>query len=258
VSLALLQEHLALWEVKPELRAVYRVWFEAVLAIAPRGGRVIELGAGPGRLGKYAARTRPDLRWVATELLPTPWNDVVADGLRLPFRTGCADAVVGLDVMHHVARPADLFREASRVLKAGGRLAFVEPWVTPLSHVIYRYFHQESCDMECDPWEPFRAAGGTEKDAFEGNAAVLKRLVGEVGEDGWDRFGLSAPRLTLMNGFAYLLTLGFRRASLLPASLAPAALALDDALAWMRRFAAMRALAVWERRTDGGRGDVPA
>src|SRR5262249_30060469 len=162
-------------------------------------------------------------RWVASELAPAPGNDVVADAHALPFRSGAADAVVGLDILHHLAHPRTFFHEAARLLRRGGRLALVEPWVTPLSFVVYRYFHQEACLPPDDAWAPFAAAGEA-KDLFDGNAEIPRTLVRRTTPGEWRELGLDAPRVDLMNGLAYLLTLGFRRASLLPAGLAPTAL----------------------------------
>ena len=50
-----------------------------------------------------------------------------------------------------------------------------------------------------------------------------------------------------MNGFAYLASLGFRRASLLPAWLAPALQALDRRLAGSAWLLGLRALVAWRR-----------
>ncbi len=66
----------------------------------------------------------------------------------------------------------------------------------------------------------------------------------------WHDLGFEAPRLTLLNGFAYLLSLGFKPASLLPRRLAGAVLALDHQLERWAPWLGMRVLAVWERRAD--------
>jgi len=246
VSVARLEEHARIWAAKPALRAVYAVWFDALLAAAPAGARVVEVGAGPGLFAAYARARRPDLRWIASELAPAPWNDVVADAQALPFLSGGADAVLGLDIVHHVARPRAFFAEVARVLRPGGRLAVVEPWVTPLSFVVYRYFHQEDCAEPADPWDPFRSAGGG-KDLFDGNAAIPRALVRATPAGQWADLGLAAPQVTLLNAFAYLLTLGFRDTSLLPAAAAPAAVWTDRALRALAPLAALRATVVWER-----------
>jgi hypothetical protein len=64
------------------------------------------------------------------------------------------------------------------------------------------------------------------------------------------------PRVTRINAFAYVLSLGFRRGSLLPLSLAPLARRLDEWTSPLAPLTAMRALAVWEKdgaEHEGGR-----
>ncbi len=53
----------------------------------------------------------------------------------------------------------------------------------------------------------------------------------------------------MLNGFAYLLSLGFRDASLLPAAAAPLFLALDTWLGGAAGLLGLRVLAVWEKPT---------
>jgi len=245
---ARLAEHRRVWQAKPVLSRVYAVWFDALLASLPPRPRVVEVGAGPGFLSSHARRRFPGIPWVATDLLETAWNEVVADGLRLPFRSGAFDAVVGLDLVHHLARPADFFAEAARVLRPGGRIAVIEPWVSPLSYPVYRWLHHEGCTLRLDPWNPFGREAADGKDPFRGDAAVLWRLVGGTAAGRWRELGFEPPVVTHLNGFAYLLSLGFREGSLLPGPLATALMKADRGLASLARYAGMRALAVWERR----------
>jgi SAM-dependent methyltransferase len=240
-----LEEHRRLWRAKPELARVYEPWFDALLAVAPHGSRVLEIGAGPGFLGEAARRTRPDLRWLASDLHPVPWNTLAADAGRLPLAAGAVLSVVGLDVLHHLPEPAVFFREASRVLAAGGRLALVEPWITPLSWLVYRFFHQEDCRVSADPWRPFPPGA---KDSFDGNATVPWQLVRETPGARWHELGLQPPRVRLVNAFAYLLTLGFRPTSLLSPAAAGRVMALDALGRPLARMVALRAEIVWEKR----------
>jgi len=244
VSLARLEEHRRLWARKPVLAAVYRPWFEGLLEPLAPGAAVLEVGAGPGFLAEFARARRPDLRWVASDLLPARWNEVAANASSLPFASGGFSAVVGLDVLHHLAEPEAFFREASRVLRAGGLLRLVEPWLSPFSYGIYRFLHQEHCRLAVDPWHPFAGSG---KDSFEGDAAVPWKMVRATASRRWGELGFLAPRVTRLNAFAYLLSLGFRPASLLPPWLAGPLVALDRTSGWLSPIAALRAVLSWER-----------
>ena len=248
MSLDRLREHRAIWAAKPVLAEVYRPWFDALLERLAPGSRVLELGAGPGFLAEHARRRRGDLAWIASDLVPAPWNDLVADGLKLPFRDRSLDAIVALDFVHHVARPGPLFEEAARVLSAGGRVSMVEPWVTPLSYPVYRFLHEEGCRLSLDPWNPFPAARSADKEPFEGDGAVPFRLVRDTKASRWAELGFTPPRVTPVNGFAYLASLGFRRRSLGGRRLSAGLRRLDAALAPLASVVGMRALLRWERR----------
>ncbi len=247
MSSARLHEHRRIWESKPVLAQVYRPWFDTLLTEVPPGARVLEVGAGPGFLSGYARTARPDARWLATDLLETPWNDLVTDGLRLPFAAERFNAVAGLDVIHHLARPAAFFEEAGRVLRPGGRAAFVEPWVTPLSYLVYRFFHQEGCTLGLDPWNPFALAPGASKDAFDGDAAVVWRLVRDTPAGAWGDLGFRPPRVRALSAFAYLLSLGFKPRSLLPQAAVPWLQRLDERLEPLAPWLGLRTLVVWDR-----------
>lgn len=246
MSLERLEEHRALWAAKPVLGDVYGVWFRQLATVAAQGERVLEIGAGPGQFSEWVRRHRPDLRWIAADLLPAPWNHLAADACALPLRSQGVDLVVGLDVLHHLARPRAFFTEAARVTRPGGRIALMEPWVTPLSYPIYRFAHQEGCTLGIDPWEPFAAA----KEAFDGDGALAWRIVRSTAEAEWRRLGFRAPRVVAVNAFAYLATLGFRPSSLLPRAWIGPLMRLDGALRGLARWTGLRALLVWERAAD--------
>ena len=124
----------------------------------------------------------------------------------------------------------------------------MEPWITPFSWPIYRFVHQESCRLSVDPWKPFPAAG---KDSFDGDAAVPWKMARGTSRERWSELGLQPPRIVRLNAFAYLLSLGFRPASLLPAGMAPALLLADRATRSLTPLTAVRALLTWESSRSG-------
>lgn len=239
-----LEEHRRLWAAKPPLRDVYAVWFDALLETLGAARDVLEVGSGPGFLSVHARAT--GRRWLAADILAAEWNDLAADATRLPFRSGTFDAIAAVDVLHHLAQPAVFFEEARRVLRPGGRIVAVEPWVTPLSFPVYRWLHQEGCRPGLDPWDPFGGTRG-DKDPFQGDAAVVWALVRKTPDARWRELGFGPPRLALLNGFAYLPTLGFRPGSLLPRGLTRALIRIDRWTAPVARWTGLRALAEWPR-----------
>jgi SAM-dependent methyltransferase len=250
LSRAVLDEHRRVWQAKVVLRRIYAVWFDAILSEVPPAARVLEVGSGPGFLGGHASSTRPDLDLVASDIEVAPWLDFTADCMRLPLRNESLGAIVGLDVIHHLAHPSAFFAEAARTLVAGGKVAVVEPWVTPFSYPIYRWLHQEGCRLDLDPWDPFPVEGSARKDAFQGDGAVVTRLLRTTPDTKWRRLGFAPPRLEVLNAFAYLLSLGFKPGTLLPRPLLAPLLALDQGVRPAAPWLGLRAVVVWERSSS--------
>lgn len=101
----------------------------AVRALLPHGGgRVLDIGAGFGRLApEYASYREPFLLDYAPSMLADAHarlgdaaTFVCADLYRLPFATGSLDAVIQVRVLHHVENVPAAFAEVARVLRPGG------------------------------------------------------------------------------------------------------------------------------------------
>ncbi|HUG55890.1 MAG TPA: class I SAM-dependent methyltransferase, partial [Candidatus Limnocylindrales bacterium] len=98
------------------------------------GAVVLDVGGGTGGVGDRLARDG------VTVVVIEPSASLVAAGARrrraarfvqgrgeaLPVRDGAADAVLFIEVLHHVADGATALREAARVLRPGGRLLIEE------------------------------------------------------------------------------------------------------------------------------------
>jgi SAM-dependent methyltransferase len=240
-----LLRHRRVWEQKPILRRVYHdEFFTRLLSSRKAGGISVEVGAGPG----FFKQVAPDI--LATDLIWCPWLDAVADAQRLPFRSRSITNVFGLDMLHHLATPMTFLTEVSRILIPGGRLILVEPWITPFSYFIFRFMHQERCDLSETPWL-LKAPGGTpEKMAFDGNQAIPYLLFGpghrSATLDSLREFKLAALEPFCL--FAYLLSGGFKPMNLLSESLYPAVSKFERVTSplW-RRLAALRVLLVLEK-----------
>ena len=87
----------------------------------------LDVGAGTGRARRVFARQNPGLWSVGVEPVhsvlvagrrrspETPWRAVCGSGLTLPFADGSFDCVTEFGVLHHVADPAAVVREMTRV-----------------------------------------------------------------------------------------------------------------------------------------------
>jgi len=241
--------HRRVWEQKPVLRRIYEEeFFARLLSYRKTDGVSVEVGAGPG----FFKRTLPSV--ISTDIVWCSWLDVVADAQKLPFQSSTVANIFGLDMLHHVASPMTFLLEAHRILVPGGRLILIEPWVTPFSFFIYRYFHQEDCDISAHPWELGGSREAPAKKAFDGNQAIPYLLFGPRHRS--QTLG-AVPALTLVilepfSLFAYLLSFGFKPMNLLPEIFYPAVSRLERyTLPLWRRLAALRVLLVLEKSVSG-------
>jgi SAM-dependent methyltransferase len=238
-DLETLGRHREIWAVRPELRAVYHEWFGQLLEQVRELTPVVEVGAGPGFFKEFA----PHL--ISTDILPNPWVDISCDASSLPFRTESVGALVMVDTLHHLPAPVEFIGEAIRVLQPGGRLAMLEPWITPCSYLLYRFLHDEECRLGVNLAHPF---DDVSKRAFDGNAAIPLALLKHFKAR---PYPLTLIRAETFVGLPYLLTFGFKRSRPVPGALVGVARALERLTAPVRKLAATRIVAVFEKPAPG-------
>lgn len=233
-------EHAGRWRDKPVLRLVYEDFYRRVRDWTPPG-RVLEVGGATGGMASALGEV------VRSDIQHSEGVDVVADAHRLPFAADSFDAIVMVDVLHHIEVPLRFLREARRVLRPGGRVVVVEPSLSTLSRVFYRYFHPEPFDEGVDPLADATPTIG--RDPYEANQATPGLLFGAArGRLAQAVPGLSVVHVERLSLLAYPLSGGYRPWSLLPAALVPSLLRLEDRLMpWLGRLAAFRLLGVIER-----------
>jgi ubiquinone/menaquinone biosynthesis C-methylase UbiE len=115
------------------------------LSIAP-GDTVLEIGTGPGNLGKAVADIAPQTKLVgidiSTEMLrraceqPFYGSVTRASFERLPFPAQSFDAVYSAFVLHSVYDQQRAFSELDRVLRADGRAALIDLCPTGRSKIV--------------------------------------------------------------------------------------------------------------------------
>lgn len=96
-------------------------------------GFVLDCGAGLRRV--YYDNV------VNFEICDYPTTDVRGVGERLPFRSDVFDAVFSFSVLEHVRDPFAVAREMARVLKPGGRLYAVVPFLQPFHAYPHHYYN---------------------------------------------------------------------------------------------------------------------
>ncbi|HXD87053.1 MAG TPA: class I SAM-dependent methyltransferase [Urbifossiella sp.] len=96
-------------------------------------GFILDCGAG------YRADYLDNV--VNFEICDYPSTDVRGVGERLPFHTGAFDAVFSFSVLEHVRDPFACAKELVRVLKPGGQLYCVVPFLQPFHAYPHHYYN---------------------------------------------------------------------------------------------------------------------
>jgi ubiquinone/menaquinone biosynthesis C-methylase UbiE len=131
---------------------------------ACRGGEVLDVGSGPGRIPIALCRADPAARVLAIDLaeamLERARRNVADEGLggrvrcsrcdarRTPFAAGAFEAVISNTIIHHVPDPGPVMREMARLVARGGTL-FVRDLARPASraeveHLVAAYAGSEA------------------------------------------------------------------------------------------------------------------
>lgn len=241
--------HQAAWRAKPALRAVYREEIFRPLAQQLLPGPTLEIGAGPG----FLKAELPHI--ISSDIVPLPHLDLACDAHRLPFPDGSLQNVTGVDVIHHFYEPQRMLAECARVLAPGGRIVLSEPWITPVSRLVYCHFHHEDCKHVDAPLACAFPDGEVCKDPWIGNAMIPYLLFGRAGRDALHR---RFPQLRLAlcrpgSALAYPLTRGFQPAGIRSERAIRLVMGFEKMFSTMLLpLMAFRALIVLERAEPGG------
>lgn len=139
--------HRILIRQKPLLRDVYDSWYQTLAQQFGAAHPVVEIGGGAGHLSAYL----PGL--ISSDIRFAPAADILLDAHRLPFRDRSLAGIVMTNVLHHLPSASAFLRDAERVIRRGGALAMIEPWVSPWSSWVFRTLHHEPFDPDAETWE---------------------------------------------------------------------------------------------------------
>jgi SAM-dependent methyltransferase len=130
------------------LYKIYYQWYQMILSHLPAGPLpVVELGTGPGFLKELFPKL------ITSDLISYRNVDVILDGQELPFPARSLEAIVMIDVLHHIQKPRSFFISASRCIRIGGCILMIEPWNTLWSRWVYTHLHHENFDPATQEWE---------------------------------------------------------------------------------------------------------
>jgi SAM-dependent methyltransferase len=128
---------------RPRVLSYLGRWGRARRWLSPQALRVLDVGCAfgygaaavvaRGPAGRVVVGVERDPEHLEMAARRFPWLRILdADAAELPVPDGCADAVLLLDVMEHVAEPERVLAEAHRVLRPRGTLIVSVPHDGPL------------------------------------------------------------------------------------------------------------------------------
>lgn len=130
------------------LYKLYEDWYTLMKQnLENSDSRIIEVGSGVGFLEKIIPSV------IKTDIFLHPFIDLVMDGLSIPIPSESQNAILLLNVFHHLPDVDNFLQEALRTLVVGGRIIMIEPWLTPWSHKAYSYLNFEPIKPETKNWK---------------------------------------------------------------------------------------------------------
>jgi len=137
---------------KPVLKKIYTNWYADIMSQIDNNGKILELGSGGGFLKDLYPQV------ITSDIMTLSCCDMVVDALNLPFENESLDAIVMINVFHHIQDAAIFLNEVNRTLKPNGKLIMIEPSCNNIwSSFIYKYIHHEPLDKHAD-WK-FESTG---------------------------------------------------------------------------------------------------
>lgn len=234
----------AVWERKASLRAVYTSWYQRIVAELSQYRPTVELGAGCGNFKEHYADV------IATDAIEAgPWIDQLVDARHMPFGDNEVGNFVMIDVLHHLPRPLDFLRRASRALVPGGRIILLEPAATPWSRLVFGMFHHEPIDLSQDLF----GEDGTPEPPNEGFTFANQGIAHLLFVDGYDTTLERLPDLMPIaveysDFLVYPLTGGFSYFNFVPGGAVNGMLGMERKLTGRTgKTTAMRLLIVLEK-----------
>lgn len=180
---------------------------------------------------------------MTSDIQSTENVSIVLDGGYLPFLTSSLDAIVMVDVFHHLPDVDKFLKESIRCLAEKGRIIMIEPWITAWSAGIYKHLHHEPCLPESERWD-FPATG-----PLSGANLALPWIVFERDRNVFfDKYGsLKIKEINPDWPFVYLLSGGVSMRTLVPERSYPLCRRLERLLSPVMKHLAMFATIVLEK-----------
>ena len=230
------------WQQKPLLQKLYAGFYRLIaqnLSSLP-DAKIVELGSGLGNIREVIPHC------LRTDLFPNPWIDQIENAYKLSFADESISDLILTDVFHHLKYPGTALKEFVRVLRKGGRVIMLEPYMSMLGLLVYGIPHDEPIAItkkieweSPEDWSPeetdYYAAQGNATRVFVGSHFRPKLVA-------WQKI-----ETIRFSAIAYAASGGFSKPQLYPTSMFPLIRKLEKLLDVFPAFFATRLLVIFEK-----------
>jgi len=243
LSYKILNRHREIWHKKKILKEIYHNWYDMIIENLADKKPVFEIGSGGGNFRELL----PDI--ISSDIILCEWNDLNSDAHALPFKNNSIGNIISIDVLHHLEKPVLFFEEAQRTLQERGRIIMLEPYISPFSFLVYKFFHQEKVCFTPVNFNEGKVDSVYEKKPFDGNSAIpTSMFTKQIGEFR-DKFpDLRILKKYLVSFVIYPLSGGFEHKSLIRDSWLRYLWIIEDKLRIFAKLLALRVFLVIEKR----------
>jgi SAM-dependent methyltransferase len=229
-----------IWAKKPQIRLVYQRWAKKIQKFLVEGP-LLEVGSGSGPLKDFLPQV------ILSDVFKLPWLDQVIDCTDMPFEKNCLGGIICIDILHHLVNPHVFLTEAARVLKPGGCVFLIEPYITPGSYIGYKLLHHE--DINFKNYHRCTDKTGTKADPWQGNLA-LANLVFKRDLKHWVTLqpDLDIVHMEIFSLLDFQVAAGFKPYAYLPHWLFKYLVKIDDWVPFLMPVLGYRIFVVLEKK----------
>ena len=235
-----LKKYQKVWKQKKIIQIIYKDWYKKIdKDLQP--GKTLEIGSGTGNFKQF----NPNI--ISSDIVPCEWLDKCIDAHQIPFSKNSLANIVMIDVLHHLQDPLRFFQESYRVLKTGGKIILIEPFPSPFSLVVYKFFHPEPFIFNVNVFS--RQKSQHNKQPWESNQAI-PYLFFFKHVDKFKQLFKNKLKLVERQKFSFLLyplSGGFENKQLIPNWLFPLAKIIEKLLFPLRGLMAFRCYIILQK-----------
>lgn len=133
----------------------------------------VELGSGSGHSKLFMS----DYNLITSDILELPWLDKYGvDAHKTSFENNSFDYIILENVLHHLDKPINFFKEADRLLKNKGKIIIFEPFSSSFLKLALKLTKHEHCYDKEKIFDQDYSFLSTSKGFWDGNNSIARMI----------------------------------------------------------------------------------